>query len=186
MSTRAGTLAPGVRKAILTVRIIASVALLGDSAGFVAVATRAALTNDPDTARASYEILNMFSVVFGIPLSGLSLVTGVVLGLGTKWGVFRYPWVMTKLLLNLSVMLVGSFVIGPAEQAVSQGSGDAGNLLVAGGAYDVLALGAAVTLSVYKPGRRFSTRRQKGVPHRDEYAAAGRSNPYDLQMKGTR
>jgi len=33
----------------------------------------------------------------------LTLMTGVVLGLGTKWGVFNYTWVVTKLVLTVAV-----------------------------------------------------------------------------------
>jgi hypothetical protein len=39
----------------------------------------------------------MFSLVFGIPLSFGALLTGLALGLGTRWGVFTYPWVVGKL-----------------------------------------------------------------------------------------
>src|SRR5690348_17330424 len=91
-----------------------SVGLLGDSAGFLAVALRAATTSDPAAARELINVLKMFSVVFGIPLSFGALITGVALGLGTRWGVFRYPWVTAKLVLIVSVMAVGGFVIGPA------------------------------------------------------------------------
>ena len=61
----------------------------------------------------------MFPVLFGIPLSLTSLATGLVLGLGSKWGVFRYRWVTAKLLLNLSVILVGAFLIGPTTAALA-------------------------------------------------------------------
>ena len=64
-----------VRRSVLTVHIIAAVGLLGDSAGFLAVAVRAATTDDPALAAASYELLAMFSIVFGIPLSTITLVT---------------------------------------------------------------------------------------------------------------
>jgi hypothetical protein len=80
-------------------------------------------------------------------------VSGVALGLGTKWGVFRYPWVIAKLLLILSVMLVGGVVIGPALSAMLHGSADASARLVAAASYDVVALGLATGLSVFKPGR---------------------------------
>src|SRR5687767_9648432 len=102
------------RQAILTAHIIMSVGLLGDSAGFLAVAIRIAGTDGPDTVIELARVLNVFSVVFGIPLSFGALLSGVLLGLGSKWGVFRYPWVTTKLLLIMSVMLVGGVVIGPA------------------------------------------------------------------------
>ena len=94
----------------------------------------------------------MFSAVFGIPLSFTALLTGVTLGLGTKWGVFRYPWVTAKLALILSVILVGAFVIGPATTEMRDGGGGAETVLIVAAAWDVLALTLATTLSVFKPG----------------------------------
>jgi hypothetical protein len=148
-------LSPSVRRAVLTAHVVVSVGLLGDSAGFTAVAIRAAGTDDPDLARASYELLNMFSVVFGIPLSFAAILTGLTLAIGSKWGVLRYPWVTGKLLLIVSVMLVGTFVIGPGLGEMLDGdrAGDAAAQLIGAGAYDVLALTLATGLSVYKPGR---------------------------------
>jgi hypothetical protein len=143
------------RQAILTAHIIMSVGLLGDSAGFLAVAIRIAGTDGPDTVIELARVLNMFSVVFGIPLSFGALLSGVLLGLGSKWGVFRYPWVTTKLLLIVSVMLVGGVVIGPALGVMLNGSGDASFRLIAAAAYDVVALTVATGLSVFKPGGRF-------------------------------
>jgi hypothetical protein len=142
------------RRALVTVHIVVSVGLLGDSAGFLAVAVRAAATSNENLARSSYELLAMFAFVFGIPLSFASLLTGLTLGLGTKWGVFRYPWVTAKLLLIVSVILVGAFVIGPAVDAAGPGRGGAGGRLIAGAAYDVVALTVATALGVHKPGRR--------------------------------
>jgi hypothetical protein len=132
-----------------------SVGLLGDSAGFLAVALRAARTVDPAAVLEQIRVLNMFAMVFGIPLSVASIVTGVALGLGSKWGVFRYPWVTTKLALNVSVMAVGGLVIGPALTQMLSGHGDATPRLVAAATYDVLALATATVLSVFKPGGMF-------------------------------
>lgn len=160
------------RQALLTAHIVMSVGLLGDSAGFLAVAIRAARADDPVAVRESVEVLSMFSLVFGIPLSVGALITGVLLGIGTKWGVLRYPWVTAKLLLLLSVMLVGSFVIGPAETTMLDGNGDTTGRLIAAGCYDVLALALATGLSVFKPGGRF--RRSSGEqPVRRPRPAAG-------------
>ena len=146
-------LAPRTRRIVLTTHIVASVGLLGDVAVYLAVATRAATTSDPALQSACYELLTMFGFVFGIPLSLASLATGVTLGLGSKWGVLRYPWVTTKLALNVSVILVGALVLGPTADAMRTGDGDAGGLLIVGAAYDVAALTLATTLSVFKPGR---------------------------------
>src|SRR5499426_562548 len=104
-------LSPTSLKVFLTLHIIVSVGLLGDSAGYLAVAIHASTTSDPATARASYQILQMFAFVFGIPLSFAALITGLLLSLGTRWSVLRYPWVTTQLLLIVSVIMVGAFVL---------------------------------------------------------------------------
>ena len=143
-----------VRRSVLTAHIIASVGLLGDSAGFLAVAVRAAGTDDPALASSSYELLEMFSIVFGIPLSMLTLATGIALGLGTKWGVLRHRWVTAKLLLVLSVILAGSFVIGPSLALMQDGTGGRETTLILAAGWQVLALTLATGLSVFKPGGR--------------------------------
>lgn len=151
------------RHLILIVHIVASVAILGDSAGFLAIAIRARGL-PPEGAHTSYEILGMLSVALGIPMSMIALVTGVMLGLGTRWGVFRHPWVIIKLALLASIMAVGGLVLSPAESAALDGAG--GNtMLIVGAAWDVAAVGAATALSVIKPGR--ALRRRKGTRRRN-------------------
>jgi hypothetical protein len=142
-----------LRRAVLTAHIVASVGLLGEVSGFLAVAIRAATTTDPAAADASYDLLGMFSIVFGIPLSFAALATGIALGAGTKWGVLRHPWVIVKLLLILTVILVGAFVLGPSVDTMRNGAGGAEGGIVAGAAWDVAALALATGLSVDKPGR---------------------------------
>ncbi|MDA0140810.1 hypothetical protein [Solirubrobacter deserti] len=126
----------------------------------LAVNVRAATTDDPALAAASYELLAMFTVLFGIPLSMVSLATGIVLGMATPWGVLRYAWVSAKLVLLVGVVLVGSFLLGPGTAAMRSGDGGAEARLIAGSAYDVAALTLATGLSVFKPRRR---RRSQGM-----------------------
>src|SRR4051794_8209349 len=147
-------LTPAARRAVLTVHIIASVGLLGDCALIVATNVRAATTADPQLAASSYELLGMFTVLFGIPLSFTSLLSGVALGLGSKWGVVRHGWVAAKLVLQVGVILVGALVLGPGTDAMRDGTGGAEARLIAGSAYDVAALLVATGLSVFKPRRR--------------------------------
>lgn len=148
--TRPARLRRPARNALLTIHIVVSVGLLGDSAGFLAVAIRRAMSDNPAFVDASHDLLGTFAIVFGIPLSFLALLTGVALGLGTKWGVFRYPWVVMKLVLIVSVILVGAFVLRPVLDDSGTPSSTA---LILGAAYDVVALSAATALSVFKPGR---------------------------------
>ena len=132
--TQRPVLSRRARLILLTAHIVSiSVGLLGDSTGFVAVSIRAANADDPRTIAELAGVLNMFSLVFGIPLSFGAIVTGVGLGLGTRWGVFRYPWVTAKLLLIVSVMVVGGVFIGPAEAQMRNGVSDASTQLIAAG-----------------------------------------------------
>jgi predicted integral membrane protein DUF2269 len=146
------------RHALLTVHIMTAVGLLGDSAGFLAVALRISATSDPTARVELVQVLNMFSVVFGIPLSFAALLSGVALGFTSRWGVFRYPWVTAKLVLILSVMAVGGIFIGPAMTEMLNGGSDASGQLIAAASYDVAALATATGLSVFKPGGPFRVR----------------------------
>jgi hypothetical protein len=150
------------RNVVLTVHIVVSVGLLGDSAGFLAVAIRRSLSNDPAMIESSHELLGMFALFFGIPLSFLTLITGVALGMGTRFGVFRHGWVIAKLVLIVTVIIVGATVLRPVlsdDAGADSGSG----MLIAGAAYDVVALTAATALAVFKPRRRTSINSHRGL-----------------------
>jgi hypothetical protein len=70
--------------------------------------------------------------------------------------VLRHRWVAAKLLLIVSVILAGAVVIGPSGAAMTDGDGGRETLLAVAPAYQVLALGLATGLSVYKPRLRAS------------------------------
>ena len=118
----------GARRAVLSAHVISAVGLLGASSALLVLAIAGATTADPELERSAYRFVGIFGLVFGIPLSFSALFTGVTLGLGTKWGVLRYPWVMTKLVLLVTTILSGALVIGPlAERMIDDGGrpGDA-------------------------------------------------------------
>ena len=138
------------RNVMLTIHIVVSVGLLGDSAGFLAVAIRRALSDDPAFVDASHDLLGTFALFFGIPLSFLALLTGIALGLGTPWGVLRYPWVVAKLVLIVTVIVVGATILRPV---LADEGNPSSTPLIVGAAYDVAALTVATALAVFKPGR---------------------------------
>jgi hypothetical protein len=142
------------RHTILTVHIAASVALLGDVLGLAAIALRAR-DEPPAAAATAGEIMSMMSFLFGIPLSLIALITGVVLGVGTRWGILRHWWVTVKLVALIAVMAVGALVVGPAEGRLSETPTDASpNVIVIGAVVQAGLLVGATALSVFKPGRR--------------------------------
>lgn len=148
------------RHTVLTVHIAVSVGLLGDSAGFLAVAIRHNNSNDPAFTDATRELLRMFALYFGIPLSFLALLTGLALGIGTRWGVLRYPWVITKLALIMSVIVVGATVLRPLLFDTTTTYDTA---LLLGATWDVLALATATGLAVFKPGKPIRRARPQAV-----------------------
>ena len=157
-------LRPAARRSVLTLHIIAGVGLLGDVGAVLAINVRAATTGDAALAAASYDLLAMFTVLFGIPLSFIALGTGILLGLASPWGVVRHAWVATKLGLLLGVILVGALVLGPGTEAMRSGDGGAQARLIAASAYDVVALTLATGLSVFKPRRRGGRRLDRHDP----------------------
>jgi hypothetical protein len=56
-------------------------------------------------------------------------------------------------------MAVGGFMIGPALTTMLAGGAGGAKILIAAAAYDVVALGVATGLSVFKPGARLGGRR---------------------------
>jgi len=144
-------LAPRTRRVVLTAHVASSVGLLGVMGAYLAIAISAA-GGDPALRDTAYDLLGTFSFLFGIPLSFIALATGIALGVGSKWGVLRSGWVAAKLVLLLSVVLVGAFVLGPAVEEMRRG-GDVADVVVAGATYDVVALSLANGFSVFKPRR---------------------------------
>ena len=136
-----------LRRTVLSLHIVGGVGLLGVCAVIVLAHVRALTLDDPQPA---YELL-VSTPLLGIPLSFLSVGTGIVLGLTSKWGVLRYGWVTTKLVLNVSVILVGALILGPQTAAMADDGSGSELALIAGSAYDVAALFLATGLSVFKP-----------------------------------
>jgi hypothetical protein len=50
-----------------------------------------------------YDAAALLANGFFLPVTLLVLLTGVVLGVGTKWGLVRYYWVLAKLVIALVV-----------------------------------------------------------------------------------
>ncbi len=146
-------LAPGTRRAVLVVHILASVALLGASASILLLGASGATTDDRELAGAAFGFASTSGMALGIPLSFTALISGLVLALRGKWGLLRYPWVTMKLGLLVATILSGALVIGPgADRLVDDPTGSAAALL-AGAAFNVAALITSTALSVLRPGR---------------------------------
>jgi hypothetical protein len=87
----AGMLMPsGVRKFALTTHVTSSVGWFGAVAAFLALAVVGVLSADAQTVRSAYLAMEPITWLVIVPLCVAASLTGVVQGLGTTWGLFRY------------------------------------------------------------------------------------------------
>lgn len=157
-ATSTNRLRPGVRKTVMVIHIIASVALLGEVWTLVTLNLYSTLAADAELAHAAYRLMEVLVFAGGIPLSMTALVTGVTLALGSHWGLARHYWVFGKLLLLVAVICLGMFLFQPGvvATAIEQGARPDGEQWRQASvvATQLLMLVTATTLSVFKPKGR--------------------------------
>ena len=95
-----------LRKLTLTAHLTSSVGWLGAVAAFLALAVAGVTSQDAQLVRAAYLAMALLVSHVIVPLAFASLLTGLVLSLGTKWGLFRHYWVLLKLVLTALAVIV--------------------------------------------------------------------------------
>jgi hypothetical protein len=148
------------RKAVLIVHILAVGAWVGIDVIVAVLVLTGWLSGDPMLRSIAYQALGSF-VVWPMLVSGLlSLVSGIVLGLGSKYGLVRYWWVAVKLVINIVLCTLILLVLRPglgdvAAYGLELAAGTAGqrdlSQLFFPPAVSLSALTFATILSVTKP-----------------------------------
>jgi hypothetical protein len=90
------------RRAALVVHVSASVGWLGLTTGLLVLGITAAGTGSTATAEAAYRSMKIFGDWLVVPVSLLSLLSGLILSLGTPWGLARHRWVYIKFWITLA------------------------------------------------------------------------------------
>ncbi|WP_200961608.1 DUF2269 domain-containing protein [Paenibacillus sp. Soil522] len=161
---------PGLRKFALTAHIASSVGWIGAVVAYLALVVATQTSQDAQTVRAAFIAMEPITWFALVPLSFASLLTGLVMSLGTPWGLFRHYWVLAKLLLTVLATLVllsytqtVSFLAGVAADpsADLDRLGGGGQFLHPG--IGLLVLLLVLILSVYKPRgmTRYGWRKQQ-------------------------
>jgi hypothetical protein len=152
------TMTPGLRKFTLTAHVACSVGWLGSVAAFLALAVVGLTSQDAQTVRGAYLVMEPAAWFVLVTLAFASLLTGLVQSLGSKWGLFRHYWVLFKLLINVLATTVLLIYMGTVSDMAGVAADPNAHLSVvrnpspalhAGGA--LLLLFLATTLAVYKP-----------------------------------
>ncbi|MBC3984086.1 DUF2269 domain-containing protein [Streptomyces sp. AC536] len=111
------------RRAVLVIHVVVSVGWLGVTCGLLTLAVAGAATDSAEAAEAAYRAMKVFGDWLVIPLSLLALVSGLVLALGTPWGLARHRWVYTKFWLNLATAGLSAFALrGHINEVAAQAS----------------------------------------------------------------
>jgi hypothetical protein len=150
---------PRLRKFALAAHIASSVGWIGAVAGYIALDVAAATGQDARTLRAAYLAMELIAWYVIVPLSLASLLTGLVMSLGTKWGLFRHYWVLISLLLTVIatvVLLAETQTIGHFADIAADPATSVDDLRALGSTLAHSVGGTAVllvilVLNVYKP-----------------------------------
>src|SRR5688572_271859 len=97
---------PRIRRAALITHIIFSVGWLGAVVAYLSLVVAVLTGEDPQTMRSAWTSMESIGWYTLIPLAIGALLSGLVMSLGTAWGLFRYYWVIAKLVLTAFATLI--------------------------------------------------------------------------------
>jgi hypothetical protein len=164
---------PRLRKLALTAHVTSSVGWLGAVVAFLALAIAALRSRGPETVRAAYVAMEVTGWYVIVPFCLAALVTGLIMSLGTAWGLFRHYWVLVKFLITVIAALIlfgftqtlgslGELAANPTLSIEQLRTLNQSPALHSGGG--LLALLVTTILAVYKPwGRTRYGRRKQGI-----------------------
>ncbi len=164
-------MAPWGRKLALTLHVTSSVGWLGAVAVVLALGVAGLVSDDGEAVQAAYIAMDTVAGLVLVPLAVASFVTGVIQGVGTRWGLFRHYWVLFKLIINVVATVVLVLYLQTLESLATRSRGPLVELEDIRSASPVLHAGAALllllvatVLAIYKP--RGVTRRGRDRPKR--------------------
>jgi hypothetical protein len=177
-------LSPPLRKLALTVHLTSSVGWIGAVLSYLALGVAAVTSSDVQTIRAAWTAMDLTGWWLIVPLAIAALLTGLVMSLGTRWGLFCHYWVLISLALTLvctAVLLLHMPTVG--TMAAFAQTADLAELRALGGDLVHPGIGLALLLlitglNVFKPagltpyGWRKQRQERKALP-----ADVGRGRP---------
>jgi lysylphosphatidylglycerol synthetase-like protein (DUF2156 family) len=162
---------PRTRKFALMAHIVASLGWIGAVAAFIVLDVTTVASDEVPVLRAAYIGMDLITTWAIVPLAFAAFLTGIIMSLGTKWGLFRHYWVIVTLVLTMAATVVLLIQVPGiayrADVAANAASSDEamrglGNLLLhsIGGTIVLLVITA---LNVYKPRglTRYGWRKQQ-------------------------
>jgi len=148
------------RRTALIAHVLSSVGWFGVAALVLFLLVVAQNTGDAGLARGLYRSVET-SLWLSVPLAAVSGLSGVLLGLGTPWGLAKHWWVVLKELAFVPLVVTDLLVVGPTVHDAARNVSAAHFPDPAIAHCVVLAL--ATVVSIVKPFGR-TARGRGGVP----------------------
>jgi len=100
------TMTPPLRKLVLTVHLTCSVGWIGAVIAYLALVIAAMTSQEARMLQAVWIAMKVIGWYVIVPLALAALLTGLVMALGTPWGLFRHYWVLISLVLTIFATVV--------------------------------------------------------------------------------
>lgn len=151
------------RRTTLVVHIVSGGAWIGIDVMVAVLVMTGWFASDPTVRGLAYQTLGTWVVVPMLVSALVSLASGLLLGLGTRYGLLRYWWVAVKLVMNIILTVLIVFALRPQMPELVEhgrtlaGGGDSPldvSTLFFPPAVSLTALTFATVLSVFKPWGR--------------------------------
>lgn len=162
---------PKVRKAALTVHILCCGTWMGSAIAMGVLIVWLGRSTDSDSAfAATWMAIKLIDDFVIIPSAVASFVTGCVMSWGTKWGFFKWRWIVAKIFATTALIAFGVIVLGPWVNVLAANAAEFGldalkdpgfhqtywGASVFGG-IQALGIATVFAVSVFKPWGRMST-----------------------------
>jgi hypothetical protein len=150
-------LSPGARKLALSFHLTVSVGWIGSVFAYLGLGITAVRTDDAELIRAMWSAMDAIGWYVIVPLAVASLVTGLLMALGTKWGLFRHYWVVISFGLTVfavAVLFLHMPTVSSTAEVAQSAEGEA--LEALGGDLEHPGIGLGIllvvqVLNLYKP-----------------------------------
>ena len=100
------TMPPHLRKFALTAHITFSVGWIGAVVAFLALVVAGMTSQGAPMVRAAWIAMELTGSFAIVPLALASLLSGLVMSLGTRWGLFRHYWTLLSLVLTILATVI--------------------------------------------------------------------------------
>lgn len=142
------------RKAVLTLHVTVAVGWVGIEIAQLLLGLVGLSSDDAGVVRATRVVMEILGIELIAIMAWTTLLTGLLLATATQWGLLKHYWIVTKLVINIVLMLDGHFFLQHwlREQAEMGTAPESVSLrLVISMSIALALLVSATALSVYKP-----------------------------------